>query len=123
MSSPLSATQLADMRATVAATFVESCDIQRVSAPVSDGRGGRTGAPATVVTVACRIGPAASGGEIPVIERLQSSNGFMITMPAATDVRMGDRIVSSGRTFEVTGLGVPRSFEIARRVRTVERKA
>lgn len=89
-----SASEIADLRGVANSAHPTKGSIQR-QAQVSDGQGGWITTWATIATdVACRRKPA----EGQVLERvvgdkLTPLRQFVITMPAGTDVRHGDRIL------------------------------
>jgi hypothetical protein len=112
----LSAADLADMRATVADLLVETATLSR-GTPASDGAGGQTVTWATAATVAARLGPVGgSPEEREVAHRVTSPSLRTVTLPAGTDVRLGDRLVISTVTYEVVAVLAPRSWELSRRV-------
>lgn len=109
---------MAGMRATLDESLPDTCEIVR-NDPEPDGAGGETDDWGTVATVACRISPLARSdrlAELEVAARITAIDAWEITLPAGTDVTALDRLLSGGRTFEVTSVLVPRSWEIGSRV-------
>lgn len=104
------------------AWFVEDCQITRPTR-VDDGRGGYTDTWAVVsdpYLVCRRTGPNISAtSEAPTADRMQSQIGWVISLPAETDVRPTDRLVIAGRTYELTA-HLDRTTEIARYVVATE---
>jgi hypothetical protein len=89
----------------------------------SDGKGGFTNQWSTVWSGTVRRKPTSEtrGAAIEAaVGDLQDALTYWIfTMPAGIDVRADDRIVASGRTFEVVG-DLDKSLEIARYVIATE---
>ncbi|MGQ9809704.1 MAG: head-tail adaptor protein, partial [Armatimonadota bacterium] len=82
----------------------------------SDGAGGFTETWTPVATAACRLSPLGQTPQEQVIAaRLTNISGWVVTLPALTDVRPTDRLVIGSRTFEVVGI-LTGSWEISRRV-------
>lgn len=109
--------ELAQLRADATAVLPDTCAVQRPGASVSDGAGGWVaGAAATVATVACALAPVAPGGEGTAGGRIVAEADWVLTLPALTDVLTTDLVVRAGRTYEVLGVGVPRTWEVTRRV-------
>ena len=117
--------ELAQLRADVAYTLPDRCTVQRPGTPVSDGAGGWTTPYADVaglVGIACAVAPFGRGAEQVFGGRVVEASDWVITLPAATDVRQADRVVATvtdqadTRTFEVVGIAGPRSLELSRRV-------
>jgi head-tail adaptor len=116
----LSAQDFIDLRATAAETLTETALVKRPTL-VSDSAGGytETAAP-TAVTVACRVAPSRSPAELALAERVSAVQGWMVTVPYATDVRATDRLIVGTRTFEVIGILGAETYETARRCVCVE---
>ena len=111
----LSATELGAMRAAVEASLPDMCEVQRVTL-AAGSYGEQTESWKSIATVACRVAPA--GGlpqERVMAERLGNVSTWTVTLPALTDVRVGDRLLVGTRTFAVAGV-LARSEEIVRRV-------
>jgi hypothetical protein len=121
----LTAGELAAMRATADAALPDTCTISR-PALVSDGAGGQTSTYSQVGgTIACRLSPAGVGtqsDEMELADRDTSTTDWIVTLPAGTDVGEKDRVLTGGRTFEVTRVKAPMSWEISRRVLAIEVK-
>lgn len=97
----LSAAELSAMRAAQAETFVETCQIERVSR-VSDGKGGTNESWAVIATEPCRFAISnkvqrASDGV------LRSVTESIITLRWDADVTIADRLVYNGKTHSITG--------------------
>lgn len=117
----VTASELTRLRTDFSANwFVESCAISRPTS-ASDGRGGHTDTYTTVATVMCRrTGPNISAAnEAPAADRMQSSIEWVVSLPAGTSVQPKDRLVISGRTYEVNA-DLDRTTEIARYVVATE---
>lgn len=111
----LTSGELARARADTEALLPDTCEISRVTLE-PDGAGGQTETWETIATVACRVAPSGqSPQERAVAERVASVSTWTITLPAETDVKVGDRLTIGARTFAVAGV-LARSNEIARRV-------
>lgn len=95
-----------------AESYLQStCDVSR-STRVSDGGGSYSDSWATVLTdVPCRLNfqnyqaPATSGG------RLNEDAAHYFWVPVGVDVRLQDRLIHEGRTWEVTGAPHRTSFD------------
>lgn len=111
----LSSARLGRMREVAERTMVDSCAIRR-QVEASDGQGGTTATWSTVATVACRVAPVGrTPAERTVAEQVQADTLWTVTLPAETDVRPSDRIVSDERTYHVVK-ALHRTYEIERRV-------
>ena len=88
----------------------------------SDGQGGYTVTTAgTIATVSCRVASMGSSSwERQFADRIGTSANYILTMPHGTDVTAKDRIVVSGRTFEVVGLAPRVAWSLAVRVVATE---
>ena len=93
----------------------DSCVIQR-GTETSTGDGTSV-VWADLATVACRVSPLASGANEMLAggAAIAAVNQWTIWLPALTDVTVKDRIVYSGRTFELSRVGA-RSYETVREV-------
>lgn len=106
------------MRATLTRSLPDTATIQRRTR-VSDDQGGQSDTWATASTnVPCRLSPMASVAESERIlgAREGSQARWLATFPSGTDVGSSDRVVVGSRTFEVTQVFAPRSWELGRRV-------
>ena len=108
----LTAGELAQARADAASLLSDSCVISRPTFTPNDSGGG-SNSYNSVATVACRLGPLTSA-ETQRAGANDVQTDVAISMPAATDIRGADRIVTGGRTYEVTGI-LDRTDEILRR--------
>lgn len=93
----------------------DSCSISRLTRTTTED--GSSASWATVLTVACRVSPLASGANEALggAEQISAIAQWTIWLPAGTDVRVTDRIVYGSRTFEVARVGA-RSYEVSREV-------
>lgn len=109
----------ADLRAKMTAALPDICTISR-NTPVGDGAGGSVDAWATLSTTACTIAPTGNQPqERAIADRITTSQGYTVTLPAETPITTRDRIIKGGRLFEVAGV-LERTEEISRRVVVVE---
>ncbi len=115
----LSTTDLAAMRSTLDASLPDTCQVTRKT-PVPDGAGGQTVTyPNAGSAVACRIAPATDAvrrAEDIIAGRVAQDAPWLLTLPNGTDVVATDRVTSGGRTFEVSVVLAPRSWELDRRL-------
>ena len=110
------------MRAAARASMDKVCEVQR-AAVAPDGAGGRVRTWATVATVACRLVPTgvfASEGHSAAAQRLTASGQWAVTLPQDTVVYARDRLLISGRIYEITFVAAGGSNETARRVLAVD---
>ncbi|HPV11713.1 MAG TPA: head-tail adaptor protein [Verrucomicrobiota bacterium] len=114
MSALLPSDELAALRATQEAALPDTAAIRRITR-TSDGAGGHTESEATVTTVACRMAQIGNGSERLIAERLSLAESVVVTMPYGTDVRLTDRLLISGVTWEVVAI-LERSWSTALRV-------
>lgn len=119
----LSAADLAFMQGVVVTSLPDTCSIQRPT-NTDDGAGGHTTSWVTVQSgIACRIEAYSGrkGGDEDVVNaRFESVMWWRVHLPAATDVRITDRILSGSHTFEVKSVDGPRSWETQRDAYCVE---
>ena len=116
----LSAADLTAMQATAQLTLVTACTIQRKTS-TSDGGGGFTDSWTALSTPNCCIAPVPTRYEQTVTDsREELISRWLITLPAGQDIRIEDRIVANGITYEVLAYAAPRSFEIERTVEVAE---
>lgn len=96
----LTTEQLSRMRSNIADNFTSIADIVR---PVStlNGRGGAGITTSAVAHVSCRIVESGSPGERMSGQQLKAFTGYIVYLPAGTDVRPKDRIVSGSLVLEV----------------------
>ena len=109
----LTAAELADARADLAATLPDTCTIVRVTRVQNDS-GGWEETTVAADTIACRLGPVA-GRERVLGGRLAEESDAVLTLPADADVRGSDRITHDGTTYEVVDT-VERSELLVKRV-------
>lgn len=100
--------------------FVDECLIQRL-AEVDDGAGGKYESWSTVERVMCRRTAPTAGQVLNSLtaSRPETRVDWTIALPAGTDVRVTDRLVISGVTYEVE-IALDRTTEIARYVMAFE---
>lgn len=115
----LSATDLADMRATMIESLPDSC-VLKVDTLTSDAGGGQTAAPSAGTTVACRVSPlrltrSSANAEVVEVERAIEQSLWLVTMPEGTTVTPMHRIYHLGREFEVVEVLSPRTWNLATR--------
>lgn len=116
----LTAAELAALRAVQAEALPDECSVMRAT-ETETADGGVSHSRAAVATVACRLGALGRSGEERVIaERLSAVTGYVVTLPAETDVRAEDRLTIGARTFEVAAVLATGAWETARRVAAVE---
>lgn len=97
----LSPGELTSMQHTQNALLPDTGVIHRPTG-TSDGMGGTTQAYALVATEPCRLSPRnVQPADSVVAGRPENAMGWNITFRAGTDIRVTDRIVINGRTFEV----------------------
>lgn len=118
----LTAGALELMRGRIEDTFDQTCVVVReAGTAVSDGMGGFNAGTTAAGTYTCRIAPTI---RLPIealtADQVQSIGTHIVTLPALTDVRPSDRIVSGTRTFSVTGGTGDRSYELSKRVLCTE---
>lgn len=113
--------ELAGMCATVNDSLPDVFEQQRATS-TADGAGGRTEAWATIATLNGRLAPEPMPTAPEPVQGARPATVFrwQITLPAGTDVIARDRFVKDGRTFEVRGVGVARSWELAVLVQCTE---
>ncbi len=109
----LTAAEISEMQSTVNLSLPAIATISRLTRTTT-ALGGSSEAWATVATVACRVSPLAlfSAAERETSNVEMAVSPWLITLPANTDVRITDRVVSGGRTFEVVSLQARRSWEL-----------
>ena len=108
----LTAAEITAMQSTVSLSLPDSATISRRTLTTTS-LGGSTEAWANVATVACRVSPLAfSAAERETAGVEVAVSPWLITLPANTDIRITDRVVSGGRIFEVVSLQVRRSWEL-----------
>jgi head-tail adaptor len=119
---PLTDAEIDRMQAVGDAHLAGTAVIQRATA-VSDSGGGGSISWANVGTVSARFAPVvsqSSANEDVEGERMTADVDEILTVPAHTDIRTEDRIVSDVRTFAVTNVRAPQTWEVNRRVEVTE---
>lgn len=113
----LSDNDLAGLRTAFDDLLGETCVITRAT-NVSDGQGGSTATWAAVGTALCTLSPLnrTSGDGFTVADQIKEVADYVVTLPAETDVTTKDRLTIGARTYEVSAVKEPRTYEIVRRV-------
>jgi head-tail adaptor len=114
----LTTTDLAALRRDAAAALTTTAVIQRRTAS-QDALGGPSESWADLATVTALV-LAQPGDESELAGRVAGQFVYTIRLPAGTDVAVEDRLVTGGRTLEVVGVAVPKSYEVLRAVRAIE---
>lgn len=115
----LTTAELTAMRSTQQTTMTQTCTIKRDTITRNE-YGGTVETPATVATVACRCAPSTAKERVRVGMTIEGA-AWTITLPASTDVRVGDRLEIDGRALEVKHVIGGHTFETARQVLAVQR--
>ncbi len=110
----LTASDLANMRATQEDALPETCSIQ-VRALISDGQGGQRERWSEGVSVACRLAPMSKEEAAKYADKLGASSGWVVTLPHDTSVGVYDRITIGGVEYRVIGANENESWITARR--------
>lgn len=120
--SAFTAAEVAEARADLATMLPDLGTIQRKTA-MSDGGGGQHASWLTVATaLPCRLTPRVlsatrgAGGVIDIASRLDDATTHILTFTADVDVRIDDRAVVHGTTYEVLVVGYGGDWEIARHI-------
>ena len=113
----LSDAEMCDYREAVEDLLDGTCVIERLQT-ASDGQGGTTSSWTAAGTVCCNVSPLTGGSGRSDIEGGQPREvgARIVTLPAETDIRTTDRLVTGGQTLEVTDAREPRTREFVRRV-------
>jgi head-tail adaptor len=114
----LTESELASMRETLGDSLAGTAVIFN-SAFVSDGGGGGTTTWTAAGTVDCRVAPT-GGAEEQQGDRLQPETEVIFTIPQGGTITPDSQIGYGGRTYTVTALRAPRTWEISRRVEAKE---
>jgi hypothetical protein len=115
--------EIDSMQAVGDAHLAGTAVIQRATS-VSDAGGGGSVSWANVGTVSARFAPVISTGttnEDVEGGRMTADIDAIATVPAGTDVRVTDRLVSGG-TFNVTNVRTPLTWEVNRRIEVTEER-
>jgi head-tail adaptor len=81
----------------------DTCWLQRITR-TADGQGGFTEGWAVEATTVCHAGRYTDQLEQNVAERLQGRAAYRLRLPYSIIPRLGDRIVTDERTFDVVGV-------------------
>lgn len=116
--------ELARLRSDLEAWMTETAEVMRPER-VSDGKGGYTNTMTSIWNGTVRRNPvtetARSVSEINIGDLATALSYWRFAFPAGTDVQPEDRIIVSGRTYEVAGPALDKTTELARYVITVEK--
>lgn len=113
----LSANQLDNMRADVARMLPDTCVISSVG-HTPDGAGGDTESLTTVATVACRVDPvSATSDRTMVVAAMKEALDmlYQLTVPYDTDIRIGYRVTTGGKQYEIRQLSNAHSWNVSKR--------
>jgi head-tail adaptor len=116
---PLTDAEIDRMQAVGDAHLAGTAVIQRATA-VSDSGGGGSISWANVGTVAARFAPVPTRSEDVEGGRLSPDIDSIVTVPAHTDIRTEDRLTTASRTFAVTNVHDPQTWEVNRRLEASE---
>lgn len=120
----LTANDIVRIKADQALAFPQTGTIKRLSTS-TDSLGVVTESFSTVSTSYCRLAPM-NGREAELAAKLTELAAYTIIFPAGTDVRVGDQVLISTRTFRVLSAAagnVDLTWEMAKRVICEEVKA
>jgi head-tail adaptor len=119
---PLTDAEIDRMQAVGDAHLAGTAVIQRATA-VSDSGGGGSISWANVGTVSARFAPVISTGttnEDVEGGRMTADVDVIATVPAETDVRVTDRLVTDAQILAVTNVRAPQTWEVNRRIEATE---
>ena len=121
----LSDALLASLRARAEALLAHTCTISRPGTPTLDANGGETSTYTAVASgVACMLRPLGQGDERYVAAGVVAQASWVVRLPAGTDVRALDRLVTSvdgeSKTLEVLPPTGSSSYELVRTVACTE---
>jgi len=113
----LSGHELAQMRQTADEYLPDAISVWRATR-ASDSGGGQTSTFARVASLRGRKSPLTTveSEEQVYADRLGGNQGWWLSLPRGTDVRLGDQLRSDGLTFEVVSTDASRSWDITLRV-------
>jgi len=113
----LSSGELAAYQAEFNNLLGDTCVIQRLTT-TSDNQGGSTSSWLPAGTALCIVAPIKkTGGDGAVVgDQVTETADRVITLPASTDVRVADQLVIATKTYQVSEMREPRTYEIVRRV-------
>lgn len=121
----ISTAMLADLRTRAETTLAHTCTISRPGTPTYDAAGGETPTYTSVASgVACLLRPAGGGDASPIGGAILATATWIVRLPAGTDVRIKDRLLTTvdgeTKTLEVLPpVGGP-SYELLRVVSCTE---
>jgi len=110
----LTATEIAAMRETQGQALPDTCTILRATSE-PDGLGGHVRVWEEIGRLPCRISSRALPQEYLLEARATGKNFVMVTLPQGSDVTRTDRLLVSGRTYEVVGFDSIGEWETALR--------
>lgn len=113
----LTASEIAGMRATLDQSLPGTAVIHRPTW-TSDGQGGSTAVWAPAGTVIARVSPSTTRQGVEPVSGggLTSESDWTATFPDGTDIRVTDRVVYGGASFEVIAHDRTRTWDLAVRV-------
>jgi hypothetical protein len=109
----LTAGELADIRADMAATLPDTCTITSTPGVQNDSGGWSDGTP-VATDIACRLGPVA-GRERVLGGRVVEESDAVLTLPHDAEVAGADTITHDGTVYQVVDV-LERSEMLAKRV-------
>ncbi len=115
----LTSGEIESMRAATASAMPNMADVIRVTSG-ADGMGGTTTAEGVVGSYRARLGSVSEEDQDIYADKLGGKVGFIISLPARTDVKVRDRIRLAGRHFEVLAAPDRAEWELTRRAVVVE---
>lgn len=107
------------MRRTAEAAMPNVAEVIR-TAHSPDGLGGTTQDEVLVTTCRARLGTVSEQDQATYADKLGGVTGFVIALPAGTDVKVRDRVRFDGRVFEVFAAPDRADWELTRRVIVLE---
>jgi head-tail adaptor len=115
----LTSGEIKGMRATAEEAMPNTAQVVRV-ATGADGMGGTTTTESVVGSYRARLGSVSEEDQDIYADKLGGKVGFIISLPARTDVQVRDRIRFDGRQFEVLAAPDRADWELTRRAVVVE---
>lgn len=107
--------EVANLKTVTAGLRPDTCTIQR-NTPTSDGAAGSIDSWSDLATnVSCRVTPVSklrAGSESLIAAKLTSIEPRIIMLPPNQDLQVADRVIYSGKTYEVKSVDESVSYEI-----------
>ena len=118
MSMTITPLELAELRAAQAEALPEVAGVVHDKATVKDATGGTrtTWVPRPPPSLPYRLGNPTDHEARAFADQLRGKATFVLTLPALTPLKDGDRFAGGGRTYNVLAVLAPKSWETARRV-------